>query len=99
MVEIQATRAGQKARYFFFAVFFLAAFFLGAAFLAAFFLATVRPPKESDGDFLAACRAGAEARQVRRHGNVASDLSIFPAAGRKNSAASRTIMRSVALIS
>jgi hypothetical protein len=56
-----------KARYFFFAVFFFAAFFLGAAFLAAFFLATVRPPSENDGDFLAACRAGAEARQVRRH--------------------------------
>jgi hypothetical protein len=62
----------------------LAAFFLGAAFLAAFFLATVRPPKESDGDFLAACRAGAEARQVRRHGNVASDLSITSGAGGSN---------------
>jgi hypothetical protein len=56
----------ENARYFFFAVFFLAAFFLGAAFLAAFFLATVRPPNGNDGDFLAACRAGAEARQVRR---------------------------------
>jgi hypothetical protein len=57
-------------------------------------LATVRPPKESDGDFLAACRAGAEARQVRRHGNVASNRRSLLALS-----APEKILRSVALSS
>jgi len=54
------------AAYFFF--FFLATFF-AAFFLATFFLATSRPPRNVLGGVLAEVRAGADRRQVARHGN------------------------------